>query len=93
MDLFSILFAGINALQEYIMQHTLTCLVPALFIAGAISILISKESVIKYFGAKTKKSVSYLVASVSGTLLAVAPVQFFPYSQVSAKKEQDLVPQ
>lgn len=72
------LFAGINALQEYLLEHTLTCLIPAFFIAGAIAALISKESVIKYFGVKTKKRVSYAVASISGTILAVCSCTVLP---------------
>jgi hypothetical protein len=56
----------------------LLCLVPAFFIAGAISVFISKASVIKYFGAKAKKIVSYTIASVSGTVLAVCSCTVLP---------------
>lgn len=72
------LSTGINALQEYLLEHTLTCLIPAFFIAGAIAALVSKESVIKYFGAKTKKIISYAVASISGTILAVCSCTVLP---------------
>ncbi|MDD8016301.1 MAG: permease, partial [Acidobacteriota bacterium] len=34
-------------LQEYARLHVLSCLVPAFFIAGAISVFIRKESVIR----------------------------------------------
>ncbi len=57
--------------QEYARHHILTCLVPAFFIAGAISCFISQAAVIKYFGAGAKKILSYSVASVSGTVLSV----------------------
>jgi uncharacterized membrane protein YraQ (UPF0718 family) len=65
-------------LQEYARQHVLLCLVPAFFIAGAISVFISKASVIKYFGAQTKKILSYSIASVSGTILAVCSCTVLP---------------
>lgn len=58
-------------LQEYAREHVLTCLIPAFFIAGAIAVFVSQASVLKYFGAKANKILSYSVASVSGTILAV----------------------
>jgi hypothetical protein len=33
-------------LQEYARQHVLTCLVPAFFIAGAISVFVSQAAVL-----------------------------------------------
>lgn len=65
-------------LQEYARQHVLFCLIPAFFIAGAISVFISQSSVIKYFGAQAKKVLSYSVASVSGTILAVCSCTVLP---------------
>ncbi|MGB9839677.1 permease, partial [Thermovenabulum sp.] len=56
----------------------LTCLIPALFIAGAISNFISQQAVMKYFGSGAKKWVSYAVASVSGTILAVCSCTVLP---------------
>jgi uncharacterized membrane protein YraQ (UPF0718 family) len=65
-------------LQDYVREHTLTCLIPALFIAGAISVMISQASVVKYFGAEAKRAVAYLVASVSGSILAVCSCTILP---------------
>lgn len=65
-------------LQEYAREHVLFCLVPAFFIAGAISIFISKEAVIKYFGARANKVIAYAVASVSGSVLAVCSCTVLP---------------
>ena len=74
-----------NALHEalaltrwYAREHVLLCLVPAFFIAGAIAVFVSKASVIKYFGARAKKILSYSVASVSGTILAVCSCTILP---------------
>jgi len=65
-------------LQEYAREHVLTCLVPAFFIAGAIAVFVSQASVLKYFGAHASKFLSYSVASVSGTVLAVCSCTVLP---------------
>jgi len=65
-------------LQEYARQHVIFCLVPAFFIAGAISVFVSQASVMKYFGPKANKFLSYSVASVSGTILAVCSCTVLP---------------
>lgn len=73
--------AGLEAflmLQEYAREHVLTCLVPAFFIAGAIAVFVSQAAVLKYFGAEAKKIISYSVASVSGTILAVCSCTVLP---------------
>jgi Predicted permeases len=65
-------------LQEYARMHVLFCLVPAFFIAGAISVFVKKESVIRYLGPKANKFMAYSVASVSGTILAVCSCTVLP---------------
>jgi uncharacterized membrane protein YraQ (UPF0718 family) len=65
-------------LQEYARQHVLTCLIPAFFIAGAIAVFVSQASVLKYFGGTARKILSYSVASVSGTVLAVCSCTVLP---------------
>ncbi len=62
----------------YAREHVMLCLVPAFFIAGAISAFVSRASVIKYFGAKANKFLAYGVASVSGTILAVCSCTVLP---------------
>ena len=73
-----IFISGIEALQEYLSAHVLTCLIPAFFIAGAIAVFVSKQSILKYFGAETKKYISYSIASVSGAVLAVCSCTVLP---------------
>jgi uncharacterized membrane protein YraQ (UPF0718 family) len=73
-----VLQGGIHAFLDYLSAHVLTCLVPAFFIAGAIGVFVSQASVIKYFGAQTKRILSYSVASVSGTVLAVCSCTVLP---------------
>jgi uncharacterized membrane protein YraQ (UPF0718 family) len=65
-------------LREYAREHVLTCLIPAFFIAGAIAVFVSQASVLKYFGATAKKILSYSVASVSGSILAVCSCTVLP---------------
>ena len=62
----------------YTREHVLLCLVPAFFIAGAISVFVSQASVMKYLGAKANKVLAYGVASVSGTILAVCSCTVLP---------------
>jgi hypothetical protein len=65
-------------LQDYAREHVLLCLIPALFIAGAIAVFVRQASVLKYFGVKANKFLSYSVASVSGTILAVCSCTVLP---------------
>ncbi len=65
-------------LQDYARQHVILCLIPAFFIAGAISVFVSQASVIKYFGPQARKLLAYSVASVSGSILAVCSCTVLP---------------
>ena len=72
------ILSAFDLLHDYAQKHVLTCLVPALFIAGAIAVFVKKEAVLKYLGHKSKKIVSYSVAAVSGTILAVCSCTILP---------------
>ncbi|MDQ2087798.1 permease [Herbivorax sp. ANBcel31] len=74
----SAILESFHMLQEYAREHVLFCLIPAFFIAGAIANFISQGAVIKYFGGGAKKWISYAVASVSGTILAVCSCTVLP---------------
>ncbi len=76
--LINLFWGGINGLIEYLSAHVITCLVPALFIAGAIAAFVSQAAVLKYFGPQAKKVLSYSVASVSGAVLAVCSCTVLP---------------
>ncbi|MCL6450934.1 MAG: permease [Acetobacteraceae bacterium] len=75
---FKVLAGGGRELLEYLSAHVLTCLVPAFFIAGAIAVFVSGPSVLKYFGPRTNRFLSYGVASVSGVILAVCSCTVLP---------------
>ena len=65
-------------LQWYAREHTLACVVPAMFIAGAIAAFLNKEAVLRHLGPKANKVEAYSVASVSGTVLAVCSCSVLP---------------
>ena len=71
-------FEALALVRWYAREHVLLCLIPAFFIAGAISVFVSQASVIKYFGAKANKILAYGVASISGTILAVCSCTVLP---------------
>ncbi len=74
----SLFWGGVNGLISYLSAHVITCLVPALFIAGAIAAFVSQAAVLKYFGPQANKVMSYSVASVSGAILAVCSCTVLP---------------
>jgi len=69
---------SLELVKWYAREHVLLCLIPALFIAGAISVFVSQASVMKYLGPKANKVLAYGVAAVSGTILAVCSCTILP---------------
>jgi uncharacterized membrane protein YraQ (UPF0718 family) len=69
---------ALHLTKWYARAHVLLCLVPALFIAGAIAVFVSGASVMRYLGAAAPKPLAYGVASVSGTILAVCSCTVLP---------------
>lgn len=65
-------------LHEYAREHVLFCLVPALFIAGAMASFLSSQAVIRYLGPESKKWAAYGVGAVSGAVLAVCSCTVLP---------------
>jgi len=65
-------------LQWYARNHTLACVIPAMFIAGGIATFLSKEGVLRHLGPKANKVEAYAVASVAGTVLAVCSCSVLP---------------
>jgi uncharacterized membrane protein YraQ (UPF0718 family) len=72
------LMESLELSKWYAREHVLLCLVPAFFIAGAISVFVSQASVMRYLGARANKVLAYGVASVSGTILAVCSCTVLP---------------
>lgn len=69
---------SLRLVKWYAQEHVLLCLVPAFFIAGAIGVFVSQNTIMKYFGPKAHKALAYGVASVSGTILAVCSCTVLP---------------
>ncbi|MFO7618465.1 MAG: permease [Thermoplasmata archaeon] len=91
-DILYYLGAGVAALVDYLSAHVLLCLVPAFFIAGALSALLNKEAITKYLGPDTPKYISYPLAAVAGTLLAVCSCTILPLFAGIWKKGAGLGP-
>ncbi|MFA5625458.1 MAG: permease [Bradymonadales bacterium] len=69
---------ALHLAKWYAQEHVILCLIPAFFIAGAISVFISHASVMKYLGAKANRFLAYAVASVSGSILSVCSCTVLP---------------
>jgi uncharacterized membrane protein YraQ (UPF0718 family) len=79
-------------LAEYAREHVLLCLIPAFFIAGAITVFLNQQSVIRYLGPTAPKPLAYGVASVSGTVLAVCSCTVLPLFKGIYKKGAGIGP-
>ncbi len=84
--------ATLDLSKWYAREHVVLCLLPAFLIAGVIAIFVSQASVIKYFGAGAKKWLAYLIASVSGTILAVCSCTILPLFSSIHKRGAGLGP-
>jgi hypothetical protein len=76
--LYTAIMTGFQYLVDYIALHTVTCLVPAFFIAGAMNYFISKDVIIRYLGSSAKKTTSFPLAAVSSIGLAVCSCTVIP---------------
>jgi len=86
------LLLGWTTLVAYLSEHVVTCLIPAFFIAGGIAAFVKKDAILKYFSPDAKKSVSYGIASVSGTVLAVCSCTILPMFAGILKKGSGIGP-
>lgn len=69
---------GLGNLAAYLAAHVLLCLVPAFFIAGAMTALIPKPAITRLLGRNTPKLVSYPGAALAGSVLAVCSCTIVP---------------
>jgi len=73
-----IIQGGLGNLAAYLAAHVLLCLLPAFFIAGAMTALIPKETVTRFLGRTTPKFISYPAAALAGSVLAVCSCTIVP---------------
>ncbi len=83
---------GLSLVRWYARGNVLFLLIPAFFMAGAIESFVSKAAIVKYFGAKTRKPLSYGVASVSGSILTVCSCTVLPLFAGICRKGAGLGP-
>ena len=70
--------SGLANLAAYLAAHVLLCLLPAFYIAGAMTALIPKETVTRFLGRNTPKIISYPASAAAGFLLAVCSCTVIP---------------
>ncbi len=87
-----LLQSGLGNLAAYLAAHVLLCLVPAFFIAGALTALVPKEAVTRYLGRKAPKFISYPASAVGGFVLAVCSCTIMPLFAGIYKKGAGLGP-
>jgi uncharacterized membrane protein YraQ (UPF0718 family) len=74
----TMLQSGMSSLASYLAAHVLLCLVPAFFIAGAMTALIPKEAITRFLGRDASPWVSYPMAAAGGFVLAVCSCTILP---------------
>lgn len=69
---------AISVTHEYAREHLLHCFLPALFIAGAISTLIRRNTILSWLGPGAPRILAYATASIGGFLLTVCSCTVIP---------------
>jgi uncharacterized membrane protein YraQ (UPF0718 family) len=87
-----LLYSGLGNLAAYLAAHVLLCLLPAFYIAGAMTALIPKEIITRYLGRNTPKIISYPASAAAGFLLAVCSCTVIPLFAGIYKKGAGLGP-
>ncbi len=80
MFILELIYAGLEALKDYIALHVITCLIPAFLLAGAMVTFISKETIISYLGAAANKIKSFVLASGGSFFVAACSCTVIPVS-------------
>ena len=84
--------SGLGNLASYLAAHVLLCLLPAFFIAGALTALVPKEAITRYLGRRAPKQISYPAAALGGFVLAVCSCTILPLFAGIYKKGAGLGP-
>ena len=88
----TLLQGGLGNLASYLAAHVLLCLLPAFFIAGALTALVPKETITRYLGPHAPAWVSYPAAAIGGFVLAVCSCTIMPLFAGIYKKGAGLGP-
>ena len=90
--LLQLIYGGLVNLAAYLAAHVLLCLLPAFYIAGAMTALIPKETVTRFLGRNTPKYISYPASALAGSVLAVCSCTIVPLFAGIYKKGAGLGP-
>src|SRR5574342_1148830 len=88
----NLFYGGLGNLASYLAAHVLLCLLPAFYIAGAMTALIPKETITRFLGRNTPKFISYPAAALAGSVLAVCSCTIVPLFAGIYKKGAGLGP-
>lgn len=88
----SLLQFGLGGLAAYLAAHVLLCLLPAFFIAGALTALMPKEAITRYLGRDAPKWISYPASALGGFVLAVCSCTIMPLFASIYKKGAGIGP-
>jgi uncharacterized protein len=83
---------GLFMLYDYTSLHVISCLIPAFFIAGAMSALLPKERITRYLGRNVPKYKAYPLSVIAGLLLAVCSCTILPLFAGIRKKGAGIGP-
>ncbi|MBF0545504.1 MAG: permease [Candidatus Riflebacteria bacterium] len=70
--------SGIKDLGEFLSTHLVSAMIPAFFVAAAISTFLSRETVIKTMGKDAPVFLSYPLAALAGAILTVCSCGILP---------------
>ena len=84
--------SGFASLAAYLAAHVLLCLLPAFFIAGALTSMLPQAAITKYLGKDTPKWISYPASAIGGFVLAVCSCTIMPLFASIYKKGAGLGP-
>ena len=87
-----LLLSGVGNLASYLAAHVLLCLLPAFYIAGAMTALIPKPVITRFLGRNRPRYVSYPAAALAGSVLAVCSCTIVPLFAGIYKKGAGLGP-
>jgi hypothetical protein len=90
--LMTLIQSGLGGLAAYLAAHVLLCLLPAFFIAGALSALLPKAAVTRFLGRQAPKWISYPASALGGFILAVCSCTIMPLFASIYKKGAGLGP-
>ncbi len=85
-------YSGLGNVASYLAAHVLLCLLPAFYIAGAMTALIPKETITRFLGRERPKYISYPAAALAGSVLAVCSCTIVPLFAGIYKKGAGLGP-